>query len=492
MPRPRLAEKALTIAVGTGVQNLVQIAGTLFLVRLLDSQELFGTYRQVWLVINTLTPLLLLGLPYAVYFFLPSLAAERHRAFMARAVLLVSGLGLLFSVGMYVGAPWVSGLFDNPTLITPFRAAALFPLFGIPSMLLFPFLVSKERHTRGLVINLAFSLTQWVLVVILAALGASLAKIFYWVVLVVAVRYVVSLTEMARHSTGPVLGPSVKLREILGYSIPVGLSNILTLLGQQLDKLVVSAFLGTVNYAVYSVGAMEFPGILLVSTSSNTVMRPHIAGLHHEGNRGEIYRFWRESLRKQALVIIPMAVFLAAFARELMVLLFTADYAGATPIFQIYLAVALFRIAPPSVILTSVGETRVVLYGTAAYLAGNLAMNIALVGPMGMLGPPTATFIATAGLMAYYALRASRYLGVAFSDMIPVWILLRTALVAVVATVFSLVAKLPDWQGLVALIVGALIVLPAYVVIGKAARVLTSDDIAILRRWLTFRWIREG
>jgi len=493
MARERLADKALTIATGSGVESVTQVALNLFLVRLFDSQEAFGSYRQVWLVINTLTPLFLFGLSHGIYYFLPGLPDDRHRAFMARTTLFLTGSGLVFSICLFAGAGAVADLFSNPELAPLFRAAALFPLFAVPNLLLFPFLVSRNLHARGAAVNALFVISQTLLIVALAATGSDLSTIFRSVVLLVGVRYVYSLYEVGRIAKGPLRGvATVGWRENLSYSIPVGLSTIMIVLGQRLDKLFVSGFMSTVDYAVYSVGAIEFPGIVLIEASSNTVMRPYISALHHQGNKSEIHGFWLRSLRKQALVIVPMAMFLAVFARPLVEILFTPEYGGAVLIFQIYLAVPLLRIAPPGLILTSVGRSRIIFYGTIAFVVVNMGLNLLLIGPMGMAGPPVATLIATAGLMLYYALCASRYLEIPLARMVPIRTLLPIFLVAAAAMGASSSVILLGWGRIATLLAG----LPAagivYVAAGSAARVLKREDLEIVRRWITLRWLRRG
>lgn len=489
-PRTRLADKALTLATGAGIQNAGQVAVNLFLVRLLDSQELFGTYRQVWLVIYTLSPFVLMGLGHGLYFFLPGLTPGRHRAFACKAVAVVSGAGLVASIAVFLTASWIAGLFNNQGLVAPLRAASFYPLFALPSMLLLHFLIAKERHGRAAMVNLVFFFLQSIVIIALALTGASLSVIFSALVALAVGRFGHMVYEILRHTEGRVLGPSVGLGETLGYSVPVGLSDVLTSLGQKLDKLVVASFLNPATYAVYALGAMEFPGIILVSTASNTVMRPHITGLHHKADKAGIHRFWRESFRKQALVIVPMAALLAVFARELMILLYTEGYADAAVIFQIYLAVSLFRIAPPLVILTSVGLSRAVLYGTLVYVAVNLGLSVALIGVVGRMGPPVATFVATAGLMGYYARRAAGYLGVSLRGMIPAGVLLRLFLVAGVAALSSATVKLLGWHPLGSMACGAVVFALVYAVMGRLTRVLQDKDLDVLRRWLRFRWIR--
>jgi O-antigen/teichoic acid export membrane protein len=494
MAKGRLADKAILIAIGNAIQGLGNAAIGLFLVRLFADKETYGSYRQVWLVIQTMLPLFLVGLPASVYFFIPGLTPGQRRTFLARAVAFLTGSGLLFSILMYAFAPQIAAVLGGNLRIVPIlRVFCLYPLFTAPSMLLFPFLVSTEEHRRGIVINITFFLAQSTLIVALAAWGLALAPLFRTLVALAALRFLYSLYEMHRQTRD--LGAeslNVTLRRNLGYSIPVGLSNVATILGQRLDRVVVSALLGTTLFAVYDVGAVEFPGIVLLAMAANSVMQPHIAGLHHARRTDEIHRFWLEAYRMQALVFIPMAVYLACFAREFIELLYTPRYGDAAMVFQIYLMLTLFRNANPVVILTSVGLTRVAFYGTVVFLIANLFLNLLLVGPLGLAGPPIATVVAMGGLVSYYAIRAARHLRIRWQRMFPIWMTAKVIAVSAAAGLAALPVRGLGWNRISTLGAGVAVFGLVYLLIGSLTRVIRREDLALARRWMTLRAVRGG
>src|SRR2546429_9819030 len=82
----------------------------LILVRLLDPHS-FGTYKQFFLVAQTLVLVGQLGLTQSLYYFLPRGTAERG-SYITHTLGLVALLGALAGIGLYLGAPLLGRWMD--------------------------------------------------------------------------------------------------------------------------------------------------------------------------------------------------------------------------------------------------------------------------------------------------------------------------------------------------------------------------------------------
>ncbi|NNF08425.1 MAG: polysaccharide biosynthesis protein [Candidatus Eisenbacteria bacterium] len=452
------------------------------------TQEDYGNYRQVWLTINALVPFFLLGAPAALYYFVPGAAEERRRSvFMLGLAVLVSA-GFVFSAALFFGAEAIGGFYNNPDLPVLLRAAALYGVFALPSFGYFHYLVAVGRPGRGTLLSIAFFLLQAVAVLTLVLRGYSLETVFWAVSAVVLLRFLHLFWDVPRLTHGSWSGSPIATRRFLAYSVPVAVSALALSIGQRLDKVIVGNMLSLVDFAQYSVGAVEFPGVVLLATAANTVMRPHIAELHHEGKLDTVARFWRESYRRQSLALIPMGAFLVFFATPFIELLYTDAYRRAIPVFQIYLFLVLFRMAPPEVILTSLGKPRWVLYGVAVSIGLNLALTLWLIRVWGMAGPPAATVIAALVAWFWLTKMATGLLNIRIRDAIP-WarILGVIALSLGLAFVCSLI-PVSGWQ---ALVLGGLAFLILYVLLAKAFGLMLPRDWELLRGWLSLSWLRR-
>lgn len=471
--RGSFSGKTLLVAVGTGIQTLIsQMGVNLFLVRLLDPSE-FAGYRQIWLLIHTVLPIALLGLHFALYYFLTTLPGEARRGLVVRVATVLSLLGAGLAVAGWVSAPALARFLNHPEVADALRIGALYVAFALPTLIPYHLLIAEDRAGRAVFWNLTFFLPQSVMVVLLAWAGYDLRTLFLAMTGLGALRWLVMWWVLARETEGPWWGRGIDWKPLLAYGIPVGMTSAVAILGEKLDKFVVSAHLDPESFALYAVGAVEFPAIVLLSAAAITVMRPRIAALHHEGRAADLHRFWQGVVRKLALVIVPAALYLALFADELMILLYTDAYSGAASIFRIYLLLAVFRIVPPEPLLSSTGRTRTVFLGGLGFLVLDLALNLVLVRQWGLVGPPWATVIATAALVGFYGHMTARALEVPTVALIPAGPLVRVLAAALPATLVAL-WLVPPAGPAVRLGLGAvvfLVVYPAAALALKAFRI---------------------
>jgi len=106
--------------------------------------------------------LLALGLPQAIYYFLPG-ENERPRAVLVENLLLLSFMGGLFSLFLLGGNRFLAWRFNNPDIAKTLRILVPYPLFMLPASALSDGLVReyipgknmkhwfvKPRHRLGL------------------------------------------------------------------------------------------------------------------------------------------------------------------------------------------------------------------------------------------------------------------------------------------------------------------------------------------------------
>lgn len=485
-----LSRQTLTIAIGTSVQSvLAQVALNVALVRVLGSQEDFGLFRQVWLILNTAHPIFLIGVHFSIYYYLPRLPRDRERAFVLRSTFILLVSGAVLAAGLYSLAPFLADLFSNPRLLSLFRAVSLYPLFTTPSALLFHFLIATDRASRATVYNIVLFTAQSVLIVCLVVVGMSLASVFLLLAAYAGLRFLFVAAETTRLSCGSWRASlPVGLRTQLRYAIPVGITATVTIASSRIDKFVVSSFMDSATYGLYSVGAIEFPTIVLISTAAATVMRPKISQLHHAGRVDEISVFWSGVFRKLLLIMAPMAAYLAVFAPQVISFLYTSDYVAATEIFRVYLLLTISRVVLFEPVLASMGRTRVVFLGGVGFLAVDVILNVLFVRGMGILGPPWATALATILLAGFYAWHGRQTLGAPWSRLISVGLLLRVCPIAGLAALAAVPVKELGWSNLVTLIAGAVVLGVVYAAAAYATRTITREDFRLLASLVpTFR-----
>src|SRR5207248_10476746 len=76
----------------------------------------YGTFKQAWLLSNTLFLVLPMGLTPSLVYFLPR-EPQRRRAFETNTLLLTTGLGALAALLLMTGGRLVAERFHNPELL---------------------------------------------------------------------------------------------------------------------------------------------------------------------------------------------------------------------------------------------------------------------------------------------------------------------------------------------------------------------------------------
>jgi|GEM_PF-3914740 len=477
-----LSQKALIIAAGTGIRSVLsQVAVNFCLVRIMDTQVEFGIYRQVWLVVNTAIPVFIFGLDLALYFYLPNLAHDKRRSFLRRTFAFLFFSGVLLSALLFLGSRFIASWFGAPEVAPLLKALAPYVLFGVPAAALFDFLIAQDRPILAVLYNVGFLIVQAGLTVALIAIGVPMHSVFYVLGALMAVRLAHAVFEVRRLTSGS-WGERIPVSasQHVRYALPVGFTATMAMLGGRIDKFVVASFLGPAVYAWYSVGALEFPGVVLLDAAAATVLRIRCSRLHHSADVLGIVHLCAAASRKLGLVLIPLGFWLAIFSREIIIVLYTEEYVKAAPVFRIYLTLILFRLFPLEPVLSSLGRTRIVFTGGVLFLLVDLGLNLVAVRAFGVFGPPIATVAATAGLMCYYAVQAARTFQLSFVRMFPVLVLARIALVSAAAGLASWPVLWMPWPSLPKVLAGLAVFGAVYLAIGLGTRTIRRGDIEIV------------
>jgi len=485
-----LADRAGFVVLGNTAQSLAQLATIVVLTRLFSRGD-YGSYRQVWLVYFMLSPVLLLGVPSSVLYFLPRLESDERRRFALRTVCLLLVLGALLSVLIAGAAPLIAARMHNPHLLALLRTFSLYALFALPAAVLPNLLVAGGRHraagaiTGGFALMLAAGVitaaatTQQVIWALRAAVGVAVLE--GGVVIAVVLR----TQGFAFNLDWPAL------RRQLAWSVPVGLSGTMTLLAKRISNAIVGLTHLPAEYAIYDVGAFEVPLVGVLTFSITTTLLPVFSGMHHRDEIGSLIRLWHESMRKVALILFPLFALLFVLAPDLVVLVFSSKYAASTPIFRIYLLLLPLRTTVYSSVLVAAGETGLLMAGAVGFLFLAAGLTWALLGPFGMQGAAAATVIATYILAVFYLAAVKRKLAVETKDIFP-W--RRVPGILAVACVVGAAVwplSLPHWALWPRMALLTVAYFALYLSISRALGLLSTADLRLAYRWITLQALRQ-
>lgn len=184
-----------------------------------------------------------------------------------------------------------------------------------------------------------------------------------------------------------------RLREMLRYALPLIPAALAYWVTAFADRYFVQAYTDTIQVGLYSVGSSIATGAALVTGAFQQAWGPFALSIHNESDARRtyatvfLYYLWIGGL---------LSAMLALFAPEILRVLATKQYAGASSVVGVlamsYVMIGLTYIAATGpAIVKQTGPTGIAM--TAAALL-NVLLNIALVPRFGKVGSAVATLIA--------------------------------------------------------------------------------------------------
>lgn len=476
--------KTILLASGRFATNVSTIVIFAALARLLAVEE-YAAYRQVLLVHTTALPLLSLGLPQALYYFMP-LQRDRARGVLLENLLLLFGIGLLFLLAMLLGLNrWLADLVGNPQIGSSLLIIAVYPAVMMPALSLPACLVTRERVTRIPLFNVVTRGLMVVLVVGAAAYHHSHQAAIVALVLnaLIILGPALKLMWDACSGTRAELTRAGMWRQ-LAYSVPLGASGIVGILSVSLNQIVVSSICSAEEFAIYINGAVEIPIVRILMTSINSVLLPEFVELFKQGRLDRIIDIWRKSAVQAAVILVPIMVFGLFLADELIRFIFSAKFEAAAVPFRLLLLLLLMRSVSVNVVFLATDRSRLVLLRGAVSLVLNVGLSLLAVRLFGYLGAATALVLVMYLWVIPFTLFANaRILQTSVRRIYPWSAVLRVLVVAVAVSPIlllrSVLGGISDW---IVLAILALAYFPAFWIGLRLIRLPDLPDVVSILR----------
>ena len=429
----------------------------------------FGTFTAIWVLGNTVVPVFLLGMPTALLYFFPHRQAAERRTLVFHGATCLSISGAVLTLLLAAAGPIIADFLNievrSASYLWPFLPYVFSLVAGgyIESVL-----VAAGKATRQAVLSLI-----WAGALIAAALSVvtfelSVREALLALSAVGMCRFVVG-SAMAIHAVGsaakPVSTPDSQTGsfvEVLGYALPIGLSDTVGSLSRSIDRLVIIYFFSATTFGMYHVGAIEVP-ISLLLTAVVTILIPEVSRLHGLGDTEAIGRLWKQAVSRLSMVVTPVFFFLFAFAGPIISIYLPPTYRASEAVFRIFLLTLPLRSAIYNPLLVGMGKARWALWAGIGDLCVNLGLSVTLVIMMkeamparAYLGPAVATVVATYAQVAVLLIVISHQLRSSPLQLLPLGRMFRITIVSgVAAGVAFYVSHSSSAQPFVQLAVGA-------------------------------------
>jgi len=411
--------KAGFLASGQFLTTCVGLIIAAILARVLSIHD-YATYRQTLLAYAFVAPLLILGLPNALYYFLPR-ENKRSRTLLVENLLLLSLMAGLFTLFLLFGGNrLLAWRFDNPDIARTLLILTPYPLFMLPASALGACLIARDRVKQVAVFNVLSRLFMLVVVITAVLVWRTPAAVIIATVVGAGIVLLPALKLMfASCKVGSLLPSTKGMWSQLKYAVPLGLAGILGAISLSLDKMIVSSMCSPEQFAVYVNGAIEIPLIGILTGSVIAVLIPDFVRLYKASEYQELRELWHRAMVRCLAILLPVMGFILVMAPEIMRVLFSAKYEKSAYPFRVYALMLPIRGTTFGAVLMATNRTNIVTLGSLLNLIANGILSVLFIYFMGPMGAAWATVLSVIGLALFYSNIIGRYLEFNEKNILP-------------------------------------------------------------------------
>jgi len=414
------SKKVIALSLGQILATLSTLMVSIVAARYLSYHD-FATYKQTLMVYEFAMPVLTLGIPSAIFYFLPKEKGSKL-ALSFNSMVLLFALGILFFVLLQLGGiEFISAKLNNPDLHKTLHWFSVYAIFAFPVLVLNGVLVYFNKTIRLASFNIVSAAVPALFVVLFMIYYGSyqmpiIARIASVIVLLPVA--IVFLRNTASGSIFPIkLDKSI---DIIKFSIPLGFASLFDIISQQLDKGIVAFMGSSEEYALYINGAIEIPLIAIITGSLRTVILGEMSNEYSKGNKTGAIAIFRDAGEKSASLLIPAMFFFLVVSKQFITLLYTEKYMESYIIFSIYLLLLPARIVFFGTAIIAMGESKKIMIRGAVGLIANFIISVIAVHWFGYYAAAFASVIVVYFFAIPFNLQViSKGYGATVKDIIP-------------------------------------------------------------------------
>lgn len=475
-----LTVQAFSLLLAKTLAFIFAFALPILLTRSLSQNE-YGLFKQVFLIITTATALLPLGFGMSAYYYLPRENDPGRRSQVILNIMLfnlVMGsaacLVLLFWPGL------IATIFSDPTIPAYAAYVGIVVLLWLFSSFLETVAVANQELRLATIFIVASQLTRTILLLAAALIFDSVQALVYAAVIHGVLQSLALLWYVFSRFPGfwRAFDWSLTLKQV-AYALPFGLAGLLYTFQTDLHNYFVSNRYSAATFAVYSIGVAQLPFIGIIRDSVSSVILPRFSYLQEQGQSREIVVLLANAIRKLAAIVLPVYAFLMVTGQEFLTVMFTSAYAKSWPVFAINLTLLPISLLEVDAVVRAYEGHRFWVVKLQVILCALMVLALWYGVPrFGLIGAISVVVGTNLLLRVLLAARFSRVLGLNRRDL---WLfkdVAKLALASAIAGLFCLVvhSMFIGTVPLVVLVVCFVAFAAVYVSMILLLRVLTDHE----------------
>jgi O-antigen/teichoic acid export membrane protein len=400
-----------------GITNLIISLSGIILLPILTKNlpiEEYGMWAQINVTIEIVPTLVLLGLPYTMVRFLPSIKKKEviqdlfYSLFMV--ILITTSIT---AVLVYVFSETVASiLFDSNVILVKVLALIVF----IESLNCY--IISYYRATQQIKKYSILSFTKTFVRLVLVSLYVLSGKglLGATIGLLLSATFIFIITCISIISEIGIKYPKFSnLKEYLNFGIPTVPDTLSKWIVNSSDRYIIGIFLGTAYVGYYSPGYSLGALISMFFVPLNFILPAVLSKHYDEGNLDEIKKILSYSLKSYLTIAIPCVFGISVLSKSLLTILSTPEIASESYLITPFVALGtlifgIYTIIQQIIVL----KKNTILLGKIWILSAtlNILLNFMLVPCIGITGAAITTafaFVFSLIIVSYYALNNLRF-----------------------------------------------------------------------------------
>jgi O-antigen/teichoic acid export membrane protein len=394
------------LAKGTGILFFAMIMGIFFnfLARVIIARfytpDDYGLFNLFFTILSIFAGIAFFGLGSGMPRFIGHYtgSGEKHKIRAMEGWSLLIGLvsGISFSILLFFLAPWIAPLFSEENVFIDYMriAAVTLPFFVILNSLITIFRGHQRTIERILFydfgMNLTFLIFSFIISILALPFIGVIWSMFAAIVLITISFFIYYLNQQksllknfGSYSFNPSLG-----KEILIFSLPLLLVDILTQSGGWVSTLMIGYFISASAVGYYQVAYPLSVFIATGLTVSGFLYAPLVASLYSQRKFNETKEIYSTLTKWICFLTLPLAMVLFFFPETIISVFFGVDYISAAIPLKI-LSIAFFintMTGPDGAVLIAYGETKFLMYATTGNALINILLNFIIIPNYGIIG----------------------------------------------------------------------------------------------------------
>jgi O-antigen/teichoic acid export membrane protein len=499
--RNSLSEKTGVVVFARIITTVVDLAIVIATIKLLSKTD-FAIIGYLLMIHEVFRNIATLGFPESVFYYFERVAGSARRGFVLQTVLILLATALISGILVYLISFAIPSLLPDWELIAVVQVQNLVPLmavvvlFEIPTWPTTNVLLAADKQSQAAWYEMLTSALIFICLVGPLSLGYGLHVAVYGLMAYAIIRFFGSWIWLHRVlPAGKLSDSEIPVKNQIDFSVPLGLSSLVSKLNRYADKFVVSVMLPASAYAEYTIGAQEVPIIRVIPFAVGSVLISRYVVFQIESKKEELLELWYKGIKKVSLMVVPLTFTAIIAAPDLIALLAetdTTDYSNAVLPFQIFNLIVLLRVTNYGSILQAFGDTKGVLYLSMNLVAANIILSIPLTYFYGITGTALGTLIANTYNWVITLRRIGGHMELPAYKVLPFNYYGRVLILSAVASVpvwyirFIFISEENSTGGLIFIVV---IYLALFFIAGTLFGIISSEDRKQFKDWISMKFL---